>query len=139
MLIKLSQPWHRSQTQAERSLGNDENSAGPAKSLLGPAGDSNTQYQARKELKSPIQPHSLLTAPTVLMALQQEAALLGPPAQVLSHWQKTVSPDTITAFSLTKPGTLRLLSGFHRYLILVGKGPLVILPHGHSHSLVRSG
>lgn len=105
MLIKLSQPWHRSQTQAERSLGNDENSSGPAKSLLGPAGGSNTQYQARKALKSPIQPHSLLIGSKVLMVFQQEAVFLVPPAQVLSHWQETVSPATITAFSLNKSGT----------------------------------
>lgn len=128
MLIKLSEPWHRSQTQAERPLGNDENSSGPAKSLLGPAGGSNTQYQARKELKSPIRPHSLPIGPMVLMVFEQKAALLVLLAQVLSHWQETVSPATRTAFSSKKSGTLGLLSRFHCYLFLAGKAPVVALP-----------
>lgn len=85
MLIKLSEPWHRSQTQAERPLGDHEQSLGPGKSLLGPAGGSNTQHQARRELESPVQLHSQLIGHRVPMGLQKEAVGLVPHPLVLSH------------------------------------------------------
>lgn len=57
---------------------------GPGKSLLGPAGGSNTQHQARRELESPVQLHSQLIGPGVLMGLQKEAVWLVPRPLVLS-------------------------------------------------------
>jgi hypothetical protein len=61
MLIKLSEAWRKNQAQAKGSLGNDENSSGPAKLLPGPAGGSQ-EKKARKVLELPI-PTALLIGP----------------------------------------------------------------------------